>query len=47
MLLKVIAVVMILWFYYQFELIVWDYASLVDIIIKSPIFLLFGNYYTV
>ncbi|MEW9603127.1 EpsG family protein [Bacteroides sp. L008] len=46
-LLKVIAVVMILWFYYQFELIVWDYASLVDIIIKSPILLLFGNYYTV
>lgn len=46
-LLKVIAVVMILWFYYQFELIVWDYAPLVDIIIKSPILLLFGNYYTV
>lgn len=46
-LLKVIAVVMILWFYYQFELIVWDYAPLVDIIIKSPILLLFSNFYTV
>ena len=42
-----VAVVMILWFYYQFELIVWDYAPLVDIIIKSPILLLFSNFYTV
>ena len=47
MLLKMIAVVMVVWFYYQFELIIWDYAPLVDIIVKSPILLLFDNYYTV
>lgn len=39
-LLKMISVVMIVWFYCQFEQIVWDYAPLVDIIIKSPILLI-------
>lgn len=46
-LLKMISLVMIVWFYCQFELIVWHYAPIVDIIVKSPILLLFGGYYTV
>lgn len=40
-----ISLVMIIWFYYQFEKIVWQYAPEMDIIIKSPILLIFGNYY--
>ena len=36
---------MIVWFYFQFEKIIWNYAPEIDIIIKSPIMLLFGNYY--
>lgn len=43
--LKIIAFVMIVWFYYQFEKIIWNFAPETDIIIKSPILLLFGNYY--
>lgn len=39
-LLKMISVVMIVWFYWQFEQIVWDYAPLIDIVIKSPILLI-------
>ena len=38
---------MIIWFYYQFDKIVWSFAPEIDIIIKSPILLLFGNYYTI
>lgn len=45
--LKIIAGIMIIWFYYQFDKIVWHYAPEMDIIIKSPILLLFGNYYTI
>lgn len=44
--LKGISIVMIAWFYYQFDKIVWHYAPEIDIIIKSPVMLLFGNYYT-
>ena len=43
--LKIIAGIMIIWFYYQFDKIVWHFAPEIDIIIKSPILLLFGNYY--
>lgn len=45
--LKCLSVIMIIWFYYQFENIVWHYAPEIDIVIKSPVFLLFGNYYNV
>lgn len=45
--LKCLSVIMIVWFYYQFENIVWHYAPEIDIVIKSPVFLLFGNYYNV
>lgn len=45
--LKIIAGVMIIWFYYQFDKIIWKFAPEIDIIIKSPILLLFGNYYTI
>ena len=45
--LKIIAGIMIIWFYYQFNKIVWSFAPEIDIIIKSPILLLFGNYYTI
>lgn len=45
--LKSLSVIMIVWFYYQFEKIIWHYAPEIDIIIKSPIFLLFGNYYNI
>lgn len=45
--LKIIAVIMIIWFYYQFDKIIWRFAPILDIIIKSPILLLFGNYYTI
>ena len=45
--LKIIASIMIIWFYFQFDKIVWHFAPEIDIIIKSPIFLLFGNYYQI
>lgn len=45
--LKIISFIMIVWFYYQFEKIVWHYAPEMDIIIKSPILLVFGNYYQI
>lgn len=45
-LLKIIAVVMIIWFYYQFEKIVWTYAAEWEIIVKSPLVLIADNYYT-
>lgn len=45
--LKIISLIMIIWFYYQFEKIVWHYAPEMDIIIKSPILLIFGNYYQI
>lgn len=45
--LKIIAIIMIIWFYYQFDKIVWSFAPEIDIIIKSPILLLLGNYYTI
>lgn len=45
--LKIIAGIMIIWFYYQFDKIIWDFAPEMDIIIKSPILLLLGNYYTI
>ena len=45
--LKLISLIMIVWFYYQFEKIVWHYAPEIDIIIKNPILLIFGNYYQI
>ena len=42
-----ISIVMICWFYLQFDKIVWNYAPELDIIIKSPVLLLFENYYTI
>lgn len=42
-----ISIVMICWFYLQFDKIVWNYAPELDIIIKSPVLLLFGNYYII
>lgn len=45
--LKILSFIMIVWFYYQFEKIVWHYAPEIDIIIKSPILLIFGNYYQI
>lgn len=42
-----ISIVMICWFYLKFDKIVWNYAPELDIIIKSPVVLLFGNYYTI
>lgn len=45
--LKIISLIMIVWFFYQFEKIVWHYAPEMDIIIKSPILLIFGNYYQI
>lgn len=36
-----IAAVMVVWFYYQFELIVWHYASEWEIIAKPPVMLVF------
>jgi len=43
-LLMILAVVMIIWFFFQFEYIYWTYAPEVDILIKSPIILVFSNY---
>ena len=45
-LLKLIAVAMIIWFYYQFEKIIWTYAAEWEIIVKSPLLLIADNYYT-
>lgn len=45
--LKLISFIMIIWFYYQYDKIIWHYAPEIDIIIKSPILLLFGNYYQI
>lgn len=43
--LKIISIIMIIWFYYQFEKIIWHFAPEFDIIIKSPILLISGDYY--
>ena len=40
-----LAIIMIIWFFFQFEKIKWHYAPELDIIIKSPILLLIGKYY--
>lgn len=45
--LKILATIMIVWFYFQFERIHWNFAPEIDIIIKSPILLLFGTYYQI
>jgi len=45
--LKVFSSVMIIWFYFQFSMIVWKYAPTTDIILKSPIWMLSINYYNV
>lgn len=42
--LKVLSVLMIIWFYMDFEKIIWRYAPEIDIIVKSPILLIFSNY---
>lgn len=39
------AIIMIIWFFFQFEKIKWHYAPELDIIIKNPILLLIGKYY--
>lgn len=43
--LKILSMLMIIWFYMDFEKIIWEYASEVDIIIKSPILLILSNYH--
>lgn len=43
--LKLLSVIMITWFYLDFEKIIWHYAPEIDIILKSPIFLIFSNYH--
>lgn len=43
--LEIISLIMIVWFYYQFGRIIWHFAPEFDIIIKSPILLIFGDYY--
>lgn len=45
--LKGISLVMIVWFYYEFEHIIWHYTPEIDIIVKSPVLLLFGDYYAI
>lgn len=42
--LKALSVLMIIWFYMDFEKIIWHYAPEIDIIVKSPILLVFSNY---
>lgn len=42
--LMILAVAMVVWFFFQFEYIYWTYAPEIDILIKSPIFLVFSNY---
>ena len=43
--LSVIALGMIVWFYYQFDKIVWDYAPEIDIVLKSPVWLIWGKHW--
>lgn len=43
--LKLLSVIMIAWFYLDFEKIIWHYAPEIDIILKSPILLIFSNYH--
>lgn len=43
--LKILTLVMIIWFYLDFEKIIWHYAPEIDIILKSPILLIFTNYH--
>lgn len=38
--------VMIVWFYFQFELIIWNYAPELDIVIKPPFWMVFTNYWS-
>ena len=42
--LEYIAIIMIAWFFFQFSRIIWTYAPEIDIIVKSPILLVFSNY---
>lgn len=42
--LKGLAFIMIVWFYFQFEKIVWHYADEWEIIVKPPMMLIFGDY---
>lgn len=39
-----ISCIMIIWFYFQFEHIVWKYAPETDIVICPPAYLIFGGY---
>lgn len=43
-LLKGLSGVMLIWFYFQFEKIIWHFAPEMDIILKSPILLIASNY---
>lgn len=43
--LKFLSFIMIIWFYLDFEKIIWHYAPEIDIILKSPILLIFSNYH--
>lgn len=43
--LKLLSLIMISWFYLDFEKIIWHYAPEIDIILKSPILLIFSNYH--
>lgn len=42
--LKGLSYLMIVWFYFQFEKIVWHYADEWEIIVKPPVILIFGDY---
>lgn len=42
--LKGLSCIMIIWFYFQFEKIIWHYAPEIDIICIPPIGLIFNNY---
>lgn len=42
--LKCLSCIMIIWFYFQFEKIIWHYAPEIDIICIPPIGLIFNNY---
>lgn len=43
--LKLLSFIMVVWFYLDFEKIIWHYAPEIDIILKSPILLIFSNYH--
>lgn len=43
--LKLLSFIMVAWFYLDFEKIIWHYAPEIDIILKSPILLIFSNYH--